>query len=100
MTTAHSRTVLITGASSGIGLACAMAAARAGFTTIATVRTPEGAVNLRNAALRAHVSLDIRQLEVTDPASVKRCVDGVLETHGRLDALVNNAGVANSSPTL
>lgn len=94
------KVVLITGTSSGIGLACAVAAARKGFTTVATVRHPDRALALRAAAVRAGVTLDVRRLEVTDPDSVAECVRGVVDTHGRLDALVNNAGVANSSPTL
>lgn len=97
---AAGRTVLITGTSSGIGLASAVQAARHGFTTVATVRTPAKVDALRAAAAAAGVALDVRPLEVTDPDSVAACVDGVVDTYGRLDALVNNAGISNSSPTL
>ncbi len=86
-------TALITGSSSGIGLATAVAAARAGFTVVATARDPERADALRAAA--AEVDLDVRRLDVTDPESVAACVAGVVATHGRLDALVNNAGAAS-----
>ncbi|MGV9273808.1 SDR family oxidoreductase [Streptomyces griseosporeus] len=92
--------VLITGTSSGIGLATAIATARAGFTTVATLRDPARADALRKEADGAGARLDIRQLDVTDTESVTRCVDGVRETYGRLDALVNNAGVSNFDPTL
>ncbi len=91
-------TVIITGTSSGIGLATAVAAARAGFTVVATVRGRCPA--LRAAAEDAGVTLDIRTLELTDPESITALVRGVVDTHGRIDALVNNAGIANSSPTL
>lgn len=91
-------TVIITGTSSGIGLATAIAAARAGFPVVATVRGP--CPELRTAAEEAGVTLDIRLLELTDLGSIDALVRGVLRTHGRIDALVNNAGVANSSPTL
>ncbi|MFB6890262.1 SDR family NAD(P)-dependent oxidoreductase [Kitasatospora sp. NPDC056327] len=92
--------LLVTGCSSGIGLATAVAAARAGFTTVATLREPARAGALLTAADEAGVSLDVRRLDVTDPASVTACVDGVAATYGRLDAVVNNAGVSNSDPTL
>ncbi|MET9954354.1 SDR family oxidoreductase [Streptomyces sp. NPDC006339] len=92
--------VLITGTSSGIGLATAIATARAGYATVATLRDPARAGRLRESADRAGVRLDVRRLDVTDPASVARCVDGVRETYGRLDAVVNNAGISNFDPTL
>ena len=89
------KTVLVTGTSSGIGLASAIAAAQAGFRTVATVRDPDRADVLRSAAANAGVVLDIRRLDVTDPDSVTKCMTGVLETYGRLDALVNNAGAGH-----
>jgi NAD(P)-dependent dehydrogenase (short-subunit alcohol dehydrogenase family) len=92
------RVVLVTGASSGIGLATAIAAAKAGWTTVGTVRA--GGARLLAAAAAAGVRIDVRQLELTDQGSVESCVDAVVSAHGRLDALVNNAGIGNASPTL
>ncbi|MFI9810128.1 SDR family NAD(P)-dependent oxidoreductase [Streptomyces sp. NPDC052301] len=89
------RTVLITGTSSGIGLAAAVAAARAGWRTVATLRDTTRAGALREAAAAAGVELDIRQLDVTDEASVTAAVDGVIADYGRLDAVVNNAGAGH-----
>ncbi|MFF5922550.1 SDR family NAD(P)-dependent oxidoreductase [Streptomyces flavochromogenes] len=89
------KVVLITGTSSGIGLTAAVAAARAGFTTVATLRDPARAGALRKAAETAGVELDIRRLDVTDAASVEECVAGVIADHGRLDAVVNNAGAGH-----
>ncbi|MFC9341732.1 SDR family NAD(P)-dependent oxidoreductase [Streptomyces sp. NPDC057020] len=89
------KVVLITGTSSGIGLAAAVSAARAGFTTVATLRDPARADALRKAAELAGVELDIRRLDVTDAASVEECVAGVVADHGRLDAVVNNAGAGH-----
>jgi NAD(P)-dependent dehydrogenase (short-subunit alcohol dehydrogenase family) len=94
------RTVLVTGASSGIGLATAIAAAQAGFTTVATVRRPDGDLALREAVEKAGVFIDIVSLEVTDPESIDECVRSVIALHGRLDAVVNNAGVAAIGPTV
>ena len=92
--------LLITGTSSGIGLECAVAAARAGYTTVATVRDLDRTGALRAAADAAGVTVDIRQLDVTDGASIEACLAGVVDTHGRLDVLVNNAGRANTFPTI
>lgn len=89
------RVVLITGTSSGIGLATAVAAARAGWTVVATLRDPGRADRLRSAAAEHGVVLDIRALDVTDADAARRCLDGVVADHGRLDALVNNAGAAH-----
>ncbi|GAA1162385.1 NAD(P)-dependent dehydrogenase (short-subunit alcohol dehydrogenase family) [Kitasatospora gansuensis] len=98
--TAEHGIVLITGTSSGIGLATAVAAARAGYTTVATMREPGRAGALLEAAGRAGVSVDVRRLDVTDPDSVAACVDGIERTYGRLDAVVNNAGISNFDPTM
>lgn len=88
------RIVLITGTSSGIGLAAAVAAARAGFRVVATMRDTGRAGQLLRAAETAGVAerIEIERLDVTDPASVADCLDVVLDRHGRLDAVVNNAG--------
>ncbi|MBN9631123.1 MAG: SDR family oxidoreductase [Actinobacteria bacterium] len=87
--------LLITGTSSGIGLASAVAAARAGFTVVATMRDLNRADALRAAADAAGVSLDLQPLDVTDPASVAACFAHVEATYGRLDALLNNAGAGH-----
>jgi NAD(P)-dependent dehydrogenase (short-subunit alcohol dehydrogenase family) len=83
---------LFTGTSSGIGLSSAIAAAKHGFTTVATLRNPARDGALRSAAEAAGVSLDIRQLDVVDEESITSCIDGVVADHGSLDILVNNAG--------
>lgn len=98
--TTERRTLLVTGTSSGIGLATAVAAAQSGFTTVATMRDPARAEALLAAADRAGVTVDVRRLDVTDADSVAACVDGVEQQYGRLDAVVNNAGISNFDPTL
>ncbi|MFJ6620816.1 SDR family oxidoreductase [Kitasatospora sp. NPDC091335] len=85
------KTVLITGTSSGIGLATAVAAARGGWQVIATMRNTAKSGPLLAAAEQAGVTVDVRALDVTDPASVEACLAGV----DRLDALVNNAGAGH-----
>ncbi|GAA4839554.1 SDR family NAD(P)-dependent oxidoreductase [Kitasatospora terrestris] len=85
------KTVLVTGTSSGIGLATAVAAARSGWHVVATMRDTGKAGALLAAAEEAGVTVDVRPLDVTDPASVEACLGGL----DRLDALVNNAGAGH-----
>ncbi|MFF9819445.1 SDR family NAD(P)-dependent oxidoreductase [Streptomyces sp. NPDC014006] len=90
------KTVLITGTSSGIGLAAAIGAAQAGWTTIATMRDTGKAEALLAAATEAGVAdrIHVKRLDVIDSAGIAACLDEVVAEHGRLDALVNNAGAA------
>ena len=94
------RVLLLTGTSSGIGLHTAVQAARAGWTVVATLRDPDTAEPLRTAAAAAGVELDVRRLDVTDPAGIDQCVSDVVSTHGRIDAVINNAGWAATLPTI
>ena len=86
---------LITGTSSGIGLEIAVQAAAAGHTVVATMRDLAKATALRTAADAAGVTLDIKQLDVTDAASIQSALADTVRDHGRLDALVNNAGAGH-----
>jgi NAD(P)-dependent dehydrogenase (short-subunit alcohol dehydrogenase family) len=80
-------TILITGCSSGIGLASARALRDRGWRVFATARTQADLDRLRSAE-----NLEAVAIELADPASVEACVAGVLDaTGGRLDALFNNA---------
>jgi short-subunit dehydrogenase len=81
------RVILITGASTGIGLAAAGLLASRGYTVFGTSRQPEQHPTNHFPLLR----LDVREDE-----SVKACVDEVLSHAGRIDVLVNNAGVSLS----
>lgn len=87
-----SRVALITGTSSGIGLATAAVLAKADFRVVATLRDLAKAGALRERAARDGVALDVRALDVESSDSVASCVAGVLRDYGALDLLVNNAG--------
>ncbi len=88
-----SRVVLITGCSSGIGLETALAFARRGDTTFASMRNLAKADALRSRARDEGLELEVVQLDVTDDASITAAVGEVGQRHGAIDVLVNNAGV-------
>ncbi|MBA2437831.1 MAG: SDR family oxidoreductase [Acidimicrobiia bacterium] len=87
---------LITGCSSGFGLATALHFARAGETVVAGVRHVARAAELERRCAREGLAVDVVTLDVDDEASVVKAVAGVVDAHGRLDVLVNNAGVGLS----
>lgn len=86
-------TVLITGASSGIGMAGALAFAGCGYTVYATVRSEEKAAQLRERAARENLPLRTRILDVTRAEAFGPLIDSILDETGGIDVLVNNAGV-------
>jgi NAD(P)-dependent dehydrogenase (short-subunit alcohol dehydrogenase family) len=88
-----SKTVLITGSSTGIGRAAARHFQDQGWNVVATMRSPESAGDW---VLREN-TLPVR-LDVTDPGTIRAAVRSVLERFGTLDVLVNNAGYGLVGP--
>jgi NAD(P)-dependent dehydrogenase (short-subunit alcohol dehydrogenase family) len=88
--------VLITGCSTGIGLRTAIAFAGAGDSVVATMRNTGKADGLRKSAADAGVEVELLALDVTDDESARAGVADVVARHGRIDVLVNNAGVGLS----
>jgi NAD(P)-dependent dehydrogenase (short-subunit alcohol dehydrogenase family) len=84
---------LVTGTSTGIGLATAVRLARDGHSVYASMRDPENAGSLRAAAEQAGVALEVVALDVVDDGSIRDAVGAILEREGRIDNLVNNAGI-------
>ena len=86
---------LITGSSSGLGRSVLEAALKAGNKVLATARKPE-----RLEGLVAQYAQQVRtfELDVTDAHASQAAVDLVIETYGRLDVLVNNAGYGHIVP--
>lgn len=91
-------TTVVTGASTGIGRASAVRQARAGDRVWALVRRPSACEDL--AALAAAESLDLRIVacDVSQDASVDAAFAEILADRGRVDRLVNNAGLFTSAP--
>ena len=88
--------ILITGASSGIGLATALHFARKGYEVYASMRRPETAEELIRTIAEEQLSVTPVTIDVTVDASVQRGVGDVLQKAGHIDVLVNNAGIAHS----
>lgn len=86
--------ILITGASTGIGLATAVTLARAGHEVVATMRNPMALRELVEIALKEKLRVWPTAMDVDDDASVKKTVSQTLKDRGRIDVLVNNAGIA------
>jgi 3(or 17)beta-hydroxysteroid dehydrogenase len=84
------KVAIVTGAASGIGRACAEHLAREGARVIVTDRDGDGAVRVADALGAPHVG---RTLDVTDEAAWTAVVDETVAAAGRLDVLVNNAGI-------
>jgi NAD(P)-dependent dehydrogenase (short-subunit alcohol dehydrogenase family) len=87
------RTVLITGASRGIGKAAVVHFQRRGWRVAATMRSVDKAGELRGLENVMCIPLD-----VLDSASIERALSAALQVFGRIDALVNNAGYAAMGP--
>lgn len=84
--------VLITGCSSGFGLATAVGFAQRGDQVVATARDPAHATELSGARAR-HSTLTVERLDVTDQGSINSAVSTTIARHGRIDVVVNNAGI-------
>src|SRR3989475_12580214 len=97
------QTILVTGSTSGFGRLTVETLARQGYRVFAGMRAAAGknapaAEELRTLAQRERLALQIVEIDVTDDASVERAIAVIIETTGRLDVVVNNAGVSYSGP--
>lgn len=86
-------TVLITGASTGIGRAASLRFHHAGWNVVATMRHPD-----RDGSLADLANVLVDRLDVTDQETIDRSVAAAIERFGRIDALVNNAGFGVFGP--
>jgi len=89
---------IVTGASRGIGHAIARALARAGHHVLACARSQSALDALSQAAAAAGDRVDVLALDLAERGSGIRLVEHALERWGRIDVLVNNAGIAPSQP--
>lgn len=92
------RTVLVTGCSSGIGLATCHVLSRNNFMTYGTVRNLSKAKKIQDLINGENLSLKILRLDVNDNQSIKLAVKKILTDTGRIDVLINNAGYGMFGP--
>lgn len=92
------KVILITGASSGIGESTARTLASAGATVVIGARRTDRLKSLAADIEKRGGQVLYRQLDVTSPDSVQAFVDAALDAFGRIDVLVNNAGIMPLSP--
>src|SRR5262252_8265971 len=89
---------LVTGTSTGIGFATALYLAKHGHTVVATMRNLTKAAPLDAAAREQGVRLAVRELDVTNQASIDRAMAETRAREGAVDVLVNNAGIGGATP--
>jgi NADP-dependent 3-hydroxy acid dehydrogenase YdfG len=95
-----SRTALVTGASSGIGERIALDLATLGYRVVAVARRDARLESLAEAARSKGAEIIPVRTDVTDAAQAKHAVDETMNHTGRLDVVVNNAGLGVIGPTL
>jgi NAD(P)-dependent dehydrogenase (short-subunit alcohol dehydrogenase family) len=97
------QTILVTGSTSGFGRLTVETLARQGHNVFAGMRAVAGknaaaAEELRTLAERDHLALQIVEIDITDDASVEQAIASIVGIAGRLDVVVNNAGISYSGP--
>jgi short-subunit dehydrogenase len=93
---AAQKTVLLTGASDGLGKAAAILLAERGYRVFGTGRSAEKLAQLEALARQKNLPLETLEMDVCDDDSVRRGIEFVRSKAGEIDVLINNAGFAFS----
>lgn len=90
----NKKVVLITGTNSGFGWLTAHSVAALGHKVYATIRDTQGRNTDKATALALVENVTVLDVSLTDEASVKNAIDTIIAAEGRIDVLVNNAGIS------
>ncbi len=93
------KVVAITGAASGIGRATALGFGQQGARVALCDMNVTGATDVATGVEKAGGSTRVVRLDVSDPAQATSAIDGIVQAWGRLDVLVNAAGINKSGPS-
>ena len=85
---------VVTGTSTGIGFETALALAREGYYTYATMRDTTKSQKIKELGQKENLKINVLKLDVDDESSVKTAIQKILDEKQRIDVLVNNAGWA------
>ena len=88
------KVAVVTGTSSGIGFETALALAREGYYTYATMRDTTKSDKIKELGQKENLKINVLELDVDDENSVKTAIQKILDQKQRIDVLVNNAGWA------
>ena len=83
---------VVTGSSSGIGFETALALAREGYYTYATMRDTKKGNPIKEIAKKENLNLEVLELDVDNDQTVQAAINKILKEKNRIDVLVNNAG--------
>jgi 3-hydroxybutyrate dehydrogenase len=95
---AEQRVAVVTGAGSGIGAAIAVGLAEDGHLVVVTDLTEASARQTVDGISASGSKAEAVALDVTDPAAIRSTIEAILSRHGRIDVLVNNAGLQHVEP--
>jgi len=93
------KTVLITGASRGIGLETALAFGRKGYQVFATMRNTKNASTFEQIIKKESLNITLSEMDVDSDESVEKAISAILKEVGFIDVLVNNAGIERHGST-
>ncbi len=86
------KVALVTGSSSGIGFETALALAREGYHTYATMRDVKKGNKILDIAKKDNLKISVIELDVNNEGTIKKAVEYIINEKKRIDVLVNNAG--------